>query len=96
MNKAAQHYPAEMLQPTMPIQHATVCSLSNQLATTGCMSAGTAYDIDLPADKVPTAACQVHGGQQWPFAQQFQGVPQKAFSFPGRIFKSFRKLFGGR
>jgi hypothetical protein len=38
----------------------------------------------------------VHGGQQWPFAQQFQGVPQKAFSFPGRVFKSFRKLFGGR
>jgi penicillin-binding protein 1A len=96
MNKAAQHYPAEPLQPTMPIQHATVCSLSNQLATTGCMSAGTAYDIDLPADKVPAGACQVHGGQQWPFAQQFQGAPQKAFSFPGRVFKSFRKLFGGR
>jgi penicillin-binding protein 1A len=96
MNKAAQHYPAESLQPTMPLQHATVCSLSNQLATTGCMSAGTAYDIDLPADKVPTAACQVHGGEQWPFAQQFQGLPQKAATFPGRIFKSFRKLFGGR
>src|SRR6266508_3643102 len=96
MNKAAQHYPAEQLQPTIPVQHATVCSISNQLATTGCMSAGTTYDLDLPADKVPTGACQVHGGQQWPFAQQFQGVPQKAFSFPGRVFKSFRKLFGGR
>ena len=96
MNKAAQHYPAEELQPKMPIQHATVCSLSSQLATTGCMSAGTAYDIDLPADKVPTGACQVHGGEQWPFAQQFQGLPQKAATFPGRLFKSFRKLFGGR
>ncbi len=96
MNKAALHYPAEELRPTMPLQHATICSLSNQLATTGCMSAGTAYDIDLPADKVPAGACQVHGGQQWPFAQQFQGVPPKAFSFPGRVFKSFRKLFGGR
>ncbi|PYI73048.1 MAG: hypothetical protein DMF02_02005 [Verrucomicrobia bacterium] len=96
MNKAAQHYPAEALQPTMPIQHATVCSISNQLATTGCMSAGTAYDIDLPADKVPTGACQVHGGEQWPFAQQFQGMPQKAATFPGRIFKSFRRFFGGR
>src|SRR5213083_1172653 len=95
MNKAAQHYPAEQLQPTMPIQHATVCSISNQLATTGCMGAGTAYDIDLPADKVPTAACQVHGGEQWPFAQQFQGLPQKAATFPGRLFKSFRRLFGG-
>src|SRR2546423_1071059 len=96
MNKAAQHYPADPLQPKMAIQHATVCSTSSQLATTGCMSAGTAYDIDLPADKVPTAACQVHGGEQWPFAQQFQGLPQKAATFPGRFFKSFRKLFGGR
>src|SRR5207302_205056 len=46
MNKAAQHYPAEPLQPTMALQHTTVCSISNQLATTGCMAAGTAYDID--------------------------------------------------
>ena len=96
MNKAAHHYPAEELRPTMPLQHANVCSISNQLATTGCMSAGSAYDIDLPADKVPTTACQVHGGQQWPFAQQLQGAPQKAFSLPGRVFKSFRKFFGGR
>ena len=96
MNKASQHYPAGELHPTMPIQHATVCSISNQLATSGCMSAGSAYDIDLPADKVPTTACQVHGGQQWPFAQQLQGVPQKAFTLPGRVFKSFRKFFGGR
>src|SRR5213083_1420853 len=95
MTKAAQHYPAVPLEPTMPLQHATVCSSSNQLATTGCMGAGTAYDIDLPADKVPTAACQVHGGEQWPFAQQFQGLPQKAGTFPGRLFKSFRRLFGG-
>ncbi len=96
MNKAAQHYPAEPLQPSMPIQHATVCSISNQLATTGCTAAESAYDIDLPADKVPTAACQVHGGSQWPFAQQVPGLPQKAANFPGRLFKSFRRLFGGR
>ena len=96
MNKAAQHYPAEPLQPTMALQHTTVCSISNQLATTGCMAAGTAYDIDLPADKIPTAACQVHGGAQWPFAQQPPGVPEKAATLPGRFFKSFRRLFGGR
>jgi penicillin-binding protein 1A len=96
MNKASQHYPAEALQPTMPLQHATVCSISNQLATTECMAAGSAYDIDLPADKVPNAACQVHGGAQWPFAQQAPGLPQKAATFPGRLFKSFRRLFGGR
>src|SRR5438309_5098658 len=96
MNKAAQHYPAEALQPTMQLQHTTVCSISSQLATTGCMGAGTAYDIDLPTDKVPTAACQVHGGAQWPFAQQPPGLPEKAATFPGRFFKSFRRLFGGR
>ena len=96
MNKAAEHYPAQPLQPTMPIQRATVCSISNQLATTGCQAIGTAYDIDLPADKVPTVACEVHGGQQMPFAQQLQDLPQKAATFPGRFFRSFRKLFGGR
>ncbi len=96
MNKASRHYPAEPLEPTMPLQHATVCSISNQLATTGCMSTGTAYDIDLPVDKVPNAACQIHGGSQWPFAQQAPGIPQKAGTFPGRLFKSFRRLFGGR
>jgi penicillin-binding protein 1A len=94
MNKAAQHYPAEPLQPTMPLEHATVCSISNQLATTGCMSAGTAFDIDLPVGKVPTAACQVHGGTQWPFAQQAPNAPPKASSAPGRFFRSFRRLFG--
>jgi len=96
MNKAAQHYPAEPLRPTMPIEHATVCSISNQLATSGCMAAGTAYEIDLPVDRVPASACQVHGGAQWPFSQQLRDAPQKAFSFPDRLFRSVKKLFGGR
>src|SRR5213593_4448435 len=96
MNKAAQHYPAVPLQPAMPLQHTTACSISNQLATTGCMAAGSAYDLDLPADKVPTAACQIHGGSQWPFAQQAPGTPQKDATLPGRFFRSFRRLFGGR
>jgi penicillin-binding protein 1A len=96
MNKAADRYPAQELRPTMPIQRATVCSISNQLATTGCQAVGTAYDIDLPADKVPTVACEVHGGQQMPFAQQLQSLPQKAATFPNRFFRSFRRLFGGR
>src|SRR6266513_999567 len=96
MNKASRHYPAEQLQPPMPLQHTTVCSISNQLASTGCMSAGTAFDIDLPPDKVPSAVCQVHGGSQWPFAQQAPGVPQKAGTLPSRFFDSFRDLFGGR
>ena len=96
MNKASRHYPAEPLQPKMPIQRATVCSISNQLATTGCTAAGSAYDIDLPVDKIPTVACQVHGGTQWPFAQQPPNGLPKARTFPGRVFNSFRRFFGGR
>src|SRR6184192_2539844 len=96
MTKAALRYPPQPLQPSMPLQHTTVCSISNQLATTGCMAAGSAYDLDLPADKVPTAACQIHGGSQWPFAQQAPGTPQKDGTLPGRFFRSFRRLFGGR
>src|ERR1700693_564064 len=95
MNRAAQLYPAQPLQPTMPMQHAMVCSISNPLATTGCQAAGTAYEIDLPADKVPTVACEVHGGEQMQFADKLQGFPEKAAAFPNRIFRSFRKLFGG-
>src|ERR1043166_4384529 len=96
MNKASRHYPAEELHPTMPIHRATVCSISNQLATTGCMSAGSAYDIELLVDKLPTTACQVHGGSQWPFAHRAPNGPQKALNFPGRLFNSFRRFFGGR
>ncbi len=96
MNKASRHYPADPLQPTMPIQRAAVCSVSNQLATTGCTAAGSAYEIDLPVGKIPTVACQVHGGSQWPFAQQAPNPAQKARAFPGRLFNSFRRFFGGR
>ena len=96
MNKASRHYPAEPFQPKMPIQRAAVCSISNQLATTGCTAAGSAYDIDLPVDRIPTVACQVHGGTQWPFAQQAPNTSQKPRTFPGRIFNSFRRFFGGR
>jgi penicillin-binding protein 1A len=96
MNKAALRYPPQPLQPTMPLQRAMVCSLSNHLATSGCQAAGTAYDIDLPVDKVPTVACEVHGGDQMQYAQRFQDIGQKAATFPGKLFNSFRKFFGGK
>ena len=79
----------------MPIQRAMVCSLSNHLATTGCQAAQTAYDIDLPVDKVPTAACEVHGGDQM-FAGKVQDFGQKASAFPNKLFQSFKKFFGGK
>jgi penicillin-binding protein 1A len=95
MKKAAERYPAEELRPTMPIVRAMVCSVSNQLATTGCEAAGTAYEIDLPADKVPTVACEIHGGQEMQFAQHPGDIGKKAAEFPGKLFQSLKKLFGG-
>jgi len=96
MNKAAQRYPPQELQPTVPIQHAMVCSLSNHLATTECQAAGTAYEIDLPADKVPTVACEIHGGEELQFAQKFDDFGQRAANFPNKLFQTFRKFFGGK
>ncbi|MFN2623342.1 MAG: transglycosylase domain-containing protein [Chthoniobacterales bacterium] len=96
MTKAAQRYPAKPLEPTMPLATAAVCSISNHLATTGCNAAGTAYEITLPDDKVPTVACEIHGGTQTQFAQKLQDLGQKATTLPGRLFQSFRKFFGGK
>ena len=96
MTKAAQRYPAQPLQATMPLVRATVCSISNHLATTGCNAAGTAYEITLPEDKVPTVACEIHGGTQTQFAEKLQELGQKATTLPNRLFQSFRKFFGGK
>jgi len=96
MNKAATLYPPQDLQPTMPLQHALVCSLSNHLATTGCEAAGTAYELDLPADKVPSASCEIHGGDQMQFAQKLNGFGKKAGELPNKFFQSFKKFFGGK
>jgi penicillin-binding protein 1A len=96
MNKSAERYSPMDLQPSMPIQHALVCSLSNHLATTGCEAAGTAYEIEIPADKVPTAACEIHGGDQMEFAQRLDNFGKKAGDLPNKLFQSFKKFFGGK
>ncbi|MEY2497207.1 MAG: penicillin-binding protein [Verrucomicrobiota bacterium] len=96
MTKAAQRYPAQAFEPTMPQTHAAVCSISNHLATTGCNAAGTAYEITLPDDKVPQVACEIHGGTQTQFAQKLQDLGQKAGTLPSKIIQSFRKFFGGK
>ncbi|MGI8480978.1 MAG: hypothetical protein ACR2MF_02755 [Chthoniobacterales bacterium] len=96
MTKAAQRYPPRALQPSVPLTAATVCSISNHLATTGCQIAGTAYTMSLPNDKVPQTACEVHGGTQTDFAQKLEDVGQSATQVPNRIIRSFRRFFGGR
>jgi penicillin-binding protein 1A len=96
MNKAAERYPPQDLQPPGPLEHALVCSLSNHLATTGCEAAGSAYEIDLPQDKVPTAACEIHGGDQMQFAQKLNNFGKKASEIPNKFFQSFKKFFSGK
>src|SRR6267154_335045 len=92
MNKSAARYPAKALEPTMPMARVTVCAASNALATTGCEMSGTAYEIVLPADKVPSQACPVHGGDATEFAQRVESIPK---AIP-KLFQSFRKFFGGK
>src|SRR5207248_9760324 len=96
MTKAAQRYPAQPLEPTMPLATAAVCSISNHLATTGCNAAGTAYEVALPQDKIPQVPCEIHGGVQTQFAEKLQNFEQQAGTLPNRIFRSFRKFFGGK
>ncbi len=96
MTKAAQRYPASPLQSTIPMTRATVCTISNHLATTGCNAAGTAYEITLPEGHIPDVVCEIHGGTQTQFAQKLQDTGQKAATLPNKIFQSFRKFFGGK
>ncbi|MEP6937032.1 MAG: PBP1A family penicillin-binding protein [Chthoniobacterales bacterium] len=96
MTKAAQRYPAHALQPSMPVQRVAVCSFSNQLATTGCEAAGTAYEVSLPVSRIPDQPCQDHGGTPMQFAQKLQDLGQRAEALPNRFLRSFRRFFGGR
>jgi penicillin-binding protein 1A len=93
MNQASTRYPPQPFAPTMPLQHAMVCSLSNHLATSGCQASGTAYDVDLPVDKVPTVACEIHGGDQM-LVNGLRDFGKSAGSLPGKLFNTFRKFFG--
>ncbi|HZJ37934.1 MAG TPA: penicillin-binding transpeptidase domain-containing protein, partial [Chthoniobacterales bacterium] len=96
MTKAAARYPPGEFQPTMPLVRATVCAISNHLATTGCNAAGTAYEITLPETRAPQVVCEMHGGPQTEFAQRLEDTTRKASALPNRIMQSFRKFFGGK
>lgn len=94
MTQAAERYPPGPFLATMPLARATVCATSNQLATQGCLTAGSGYEIVLPVDKVPTTACSIHGGIQTQLAQRLDDYGQKAEALPNRVFQSFRRFFG--
>ncbi len=95
MNRAAERYPAEKLQPTVALQHVTVCSISNAIATSGCVAAGTAYEINLPVSRVPRGICQVHGGAPTQLGQTIEQIGRKVQQAPRSIIQSFKDFFGG-
>lgn len=95
MNKAAHRYPAEPLRPTMPLQHVTVCSISNAIATSGCIAAGTAYDLDLPVSEVPHGYCRVHGGTPTILGDRLEQLGRKVQQAPRSLLESFKHFFGG-
>ena len=95
MIKASDRYPAERLNPPVALQHATVCSISNAIATSGCLAAGAAYEIDLPVDKIPHGICKVHGGNPTLLGQRVEQIQQKIKEAPRSIIRSFKRFFGG-
>ncbi|MEP6822362.1 MAG: transglycosylase domain-containing protein, partial [Chthoniobacterales bacterium] len=94
MSKAGKRYPPQPFTAPGPLVRATLCSVSNQLATNECIAQQAAYQITLPADKVPAGACQVHGGAQTQLAQSLDEAKQRAEQVPNKIFQTFRKFFG--
>ena len=95
MLKAADRYPAEKFQSPVALQEVTVCSISNAIATSGCVAAGTAYEITLPVDKVPRGTCKVHGGSPTLLGQRLEQVKEKVKEAPRSIIQSFKRFFGG-
>jgi penicillin-binding protein 1A len=91
MNAASpQRYPARGFQSPVPLRRVSVCSVSNELATSGCERAGTAYTADLPESAVPRDTCEVHRGV---VADAPKTEPKR--NLPQSIFRSFKKFFGG-
>ena len=95
MMKASDRYPAEPFTAPVAMQEATVCSISNAIATSGCVAAGTAYTIDLPVDKVPRGICKVHGGSPTLLGRRVEQIQQKIKEVPRSIIQSFKRFFGG-
>ncbi len=47
--------------PRSELAAVQLCRSSGMVATTSCQEAGTAYDVELPKETVPTESCAMHG-----------------------------------
>lgn len=92
MNSASQQrYPAQAFKAPEVLRQVTVCSISNEIANTGCDRARTAYNMELPVSRIPKDTCGVHRGGT---LASGEGNEKKKAPLEG-IFRSFRKFFGG-
>lgn len=93
MNAAsAQRYPAQAFRCPEPTRRASVCAVTNELATNSCERAGAAYAIEIPESHVPRDLCRTHRGSALAGSDRDAG-PKR--SVPQTIFRSFKKFFGG-
>ena len=90
---SAQRYPAGEFRPPVALRRVMACAQTNELATTGCERAGTAYALDLPETRVPRDPCGRHRGGMLAGIEERDGERKR--SVPQSIFRSFRKFFGG-
>jgi penicillin-binding protein 1A len=85
-------YPDGEFAPPEPVTHVELCSVSNEVATDECRSAGTAYQITLPQSMVPSQTCQAHKGE--PINPNSEPADNKN-NLRQRFLDSVKKLFGG-
>jgi penicillin-binding protein 1A len=85
-------YPDGDFPPPEPVVQAELCSVSNELATDECRSAGTAYKISLPQSLCPTQSCRVHQGE--PINPNSEPADNKG-DLKQRFLDSLKHLFGG-
>ncbi len=85
-------YPDGDFPPPEPVVQAELCSVSNEIATDECRSAGTAYQISLPQSISPSQSCQVHRGE--PINPNPQPADNRG-DLKQRFLDSLKHLFGG-
>lgn len=76
MNSAPEQvYPARAFEAPVQMMKARLCASTGMMATQGCEQAHTAYDAELPANRMPKSRCSAHPD---PIA-----APPQSFAFGG-------------
>jgi penicillin-binding protein 1A len=96
MNEASpKRYPATQIKPSVPLAEVTVCASSNEMATSACGRAGSAYTAALPESMIPHDSCGVHRGGIFA-GEDARRDRNQGRSIPDNVVRSFKRFFGGR